>query len=75
MEDKANDVIKQLIVAKGMMTTLMSYNPNTGEDTSLDSPINRPGHIGERARKEVEVIGRNIIEDRGNDQVMSNVRE
>ena len=75
MEDKANDVIKQLIVAKGMMTTLMSYNPNAGEDTSLDSPINRPGHIGERARKEVEVIGRNIIEDRGNDQVMSNVRE
>ncbi|KAJ6406879.1 hypothetical protein OIU84_010401 [Salix udensis] len=58
-----------------MVTTLVSYNPDAGEDTSLDSPKNRPGHIGERVRKEVEVIGRDIIEERGNDQVMSNVRE
>jgi hypothetical protein len=28
VEDKTNDVIEQLIVTKGMMTTLMSQDPN-----------------------------------------------
>ena len=69
MEDKANNIIKQLVVTECMVATLMGNDPNTSKDATLDSPIDWPCHERERTGKEVEVMGGNIIEAEGYGEV------
>ena len=69
MEDKANNIIKQLVVTECMVATLMGNDPNSSKDATLDSPVDWPCQERERAGKEVEVMGGNIIEVEGYGEV------
>ncbi len=64
MQDEANSVIKPLVVTEGMVTTFMCNDPNSSKDATLEGPVNWPGQVGERIRKEVEIIGSDVIEER-----------
>lgn len=75
MENKANGIIKPLIVTECMVATLMCNNPNAGKDTTLYSPVGRPGHERERAGKVMEVMCGNVIEAEGYGEVIKDIRE
>jgi hypothetical protein len=55
MKYETNKIIKPLIVTKCMVTTFMSYHPNTSENATLENPIDRPKDEGKREREGVEV--------------------
>ena len=75
MENKANCIVKPLIVTECMVATLMCNDPNTGKDATLDSPVGRPGQEREKARKVLEVMGGNVIEEEGYGEVINNIGE
>lgn len=75
MEDKANGIIKPLVVTECMVATLVCNDPNAGKDATLDSPVGRPGQERERARKVMEVMGGNVIEEEGYGEVINYIRE
>ena len=41
----------------------------------MTDPVNQPGKVRETLRKEVDVIGGEIVEQEGYDQVINNVGE
>lgn len=53
----------------------MCNDPNTGKDATLDSPVGRPCQERERARKVLEVMGGNVIEEEGYGEVINNIGE
>jgi len=75
MENKANDIIEQLVVTECMVATLMSNDPNASEDTALDSPVDWPCKERERTGKGVKVVGGNIIEAEGYGEIINDIRE
>jgi len=42
VSDEAEDVIDNFVVREGTVTALMSDNPDTGEDETLEPPVNTP---------------------------------
>lgn len=58
-----------------MVATLVCNDPNTGKDATLDSPVGRPCQERERARKVLEVMGGNVIEEEGYGEVINNIGE
>ena len=75
MENKANDIIKQLVVTECMVATLMSNDPNASEDTTLDSPIDWPCKEREGTGKDVKVVGGNIIEAEDYGEIINHIGE
>lgn len=75
MEDEAHGVVDPLVVTEGMVTALVSYYPNSGEDAALEGPIHGPCEIEERAGQEVKVSRRDVVEEEGEGEVLSEVGE
>lgn len=75
VQDKADSVIQPLVVTEGVVATFMGNDPNSSQHTALADPVKRPGQVGERVWEEMEVVGSNIVEDRGNYEVVNNIRE
>jgi hypothetical protein len=75
VEDKANCIIKPLIITECMVATFMCNDPNTGKDATLNGPIGRPGQERERTRKVLEVMGGNVIEGEGYGEVIHDIGE
>lgn len=73
VEDKAYSIIKPLVVAEGMVATLVGYDPHTSEDTTLDEIVNRPCQVGEGLGEEVYVSSGNIIKDGGYGEIIYNI--
>lgn len=63
MEDEANQVVQPLVVAKGVVAAFVGDDPDSGEDTTLDSPVEGPGEEGEVVGEGVEVVYGGIGED------------
>ncbi|KAA8516991.1 hypothetical protein F0562_017191 [Nyssa sinensis] len=61
VEHEADSVVEPLVITEGVVATLMGYDPNAGYDTTYEEPVKRPCKVGERVRKEVEVIGGDIV--------------
>lgn len=57
------------------MTTLVGKDPNSGNNTSLKSPVDGPGKIREGTGNEVEVRGGEIVEEEDKGKVIDNVGE
>lgn len=49
VENQSNCVVKPLVVAEGVMATLVGNDPDTREDAALEGPVDGPGEVGERA--------------------------
>lgn len=75
MEDEANSVINPLVVTEGMVTTFMSNDPDTGEIAALECPVDGPSNIGEGMRKEVEIRGGNVVQEKGYAEVVNDIGE
>lgn len=75
MEDQTNSVIQPLIITESMVTALMCYDPNTGENTALNIPKNGPCQEGERLREILNVGGSNVVKDGGNGEVIKDIGE
>jgi len=45
VEDEANQVIEPLVVTEGMVATLVSYDPEASEDTTLENPVDWPSQV------------------------------
>lgn len=75
MENKANCIIKPLVITECMVATLMCNDPNSSKDATLDSPVDRPSQECERGREFVEVIGGNIVEAEGYGEVIEDIGE
>jgi len=56
VENETNRVIEPLVVAESVVATLVRYDPNAGEDGTLDDPVEGPGQEGEVVGKGMEVI-------------------
>lgn len=75
MEDKTDCVIQPLVVAKSVVAAFVGYDPDTSQDTALTRPIEGPSHIRERLREEREVIGGDVVEAGGYNDVSDKVGE
>ena len=39
MEEESHGVIDPLVIAEGVVTAFVGYDPNAGEDAALDDPV------------------------------------
>lgn len=73
MEDEAYYIIKPLVITECVVAAFVGNDPNSGEDAALDSPIKWPGQESKMARKGVEVMGGNVIENKGYGEVINDI--
>ena len=75
MEHQAHEVIYPLVITKGMMPTLMGYDPDPCKDTTLEGPIDWPRDIRVRIRQRRNVSCGNVVEQRGQGDIIDDIRK
>lgn len=55
MKDQPDGVVNPLVVTESVVTALVCDDPNTGEDATLENPIDRPSNVGKGLWEKVKI--------------------